>query len=228
MMITMRATMRANMTMRRFSSCRKISMTFEGNTRGIAATPEERMQRIFGGRLKGEPPKSTSRILTGGSKLIAGVEVPEKPGQPDNCCMSGCVNCVWELYNDDVRYWKQKRNEAALKIRDSTEVWPSNWDPPLDKLEMKNIPPTLHGKKMKLEEDLAKQHQTVANLFPKRTNPLPKSVQQAKQRNLAKKIHTPVEENDGWDDIPVYIKAFAEFERQRKLKKNKIPPQTSH
>ncbi|KAL3232238.1 hypothetical protein RNJ44_04154 [Nakaseomyces bracarensis] len=203
-------------------------MTFEGNTEGIAATPEERMHRIFGGRLKGEPPKSTSRILTGGTKEIAGVAVPEKPGQPDNCCMSGCVNCVWELYNDDVRYWNTKRNEAAKKINETDEIWPKDWNPPLDKLELKNVPHNLRTRKMEIDEALNKQ-KSVASLFPKRTTPLPKAVQEAKNRNLAKKQHDKSSsvkssgfEADGWDDIPVYIKVFAEFERKRKLKKKHL------
>lgn len=198
-------------------------MTFEGNTQDIAATPEQRIQRIFGGRLKGEPPKSTSRILTGGTKKIAGISVPEKPGQPDNCCMSGCVNCVWEIYNDDVRYWKQKRLEAAKNINGTDEVWPKDWDPPLDKLDMKNVPENLRLKKMEIDE-LQHKQKSVSSLFPKRKTPLPKSVIEAKRRNLANREQDKVittSEDDGWDDIPVYIKAFAEFERTKKLRKKK-------
>lgn len=102
-------------------------MTFEGNTQDISTSAEERMSTVFGGRLKGEPPKSTSRVLTGGMRKIAGVQVPAKPQEPDNCCMSGCVNCVWEIYSEDLRDWKHRRKEAAEKIKGTQEMWPKNW-----------------------------------------------------------------------------------------------------
>ena len=88
-------------------------MVFEGNTSDIETSEEERLTRVFGGRLKGEPPRSTSRIDVGSCRKIAGIDVPEKPKEPNNCCMSGCTNCVWELYNDDIRYWKRQRKLAA-------------------------------------------------------------------------------------------------------------------
>ncbi|WPH02836.1 Hypothetical protein R9X50_00570400 [Acrodontium crateriforme] len=50
------------------------------------------------------------------STLIAGVSVPPKPEEPDNCCMSGCVNCVWDLFRDDVEEWAAKSAEAKKKM----------------------------------------------------------------------------------------------------------------
>lgn len=31
--------------------------------------------------------------------IVAGVRIPPKPLEPDNCCMSGCVNCTWFVKN---------------------------------------------------------------------------------------------------------------------------------
>ncbi|KAH7040833.1 oxidoreductase-like protein [Microdochium trichocladiopsis] len=53
--------------------------------------------------------------------LIAGIRVPPRPDEPDNCCMSGCVNCVWDRYRDDMEEWAaiSMRAEAALQAQRS-------------------------------------------------------------------------------------------------------------
>jgi hypothetical protein len=48
---------------------------------------------------------------------IAGVLVPPKPTEPDNCCMSGCVNCVYDLYRDELEEWQLKNAEAQAALR---------------------------------------------------------------------------------------------------------------
>lgn len=42
----------------------------------------------------------------------------ERPHEPDNCCMSGCVNCVWDAYREEVEAWAVRRREAAKVSRD--------------------------------------------------------------------------------------------------------------
>lgn len=214
-------TSRVGSVMKRvFTSSQKRMMVFEGNIIGIESTPEERMKRVFGGRLKGEPPKSTSRVLFGGTRLIGGVMVPARPIEPDNCCMSGCANCVWEVFNDDIREWRGKRKEAASSITGTDEIWPKDWDPPLSWLDIENIPEKLKASKMQLEK-AKKEKPDVASLFPKRKSPLPKSVVEAKERRLKLQQEkqdkiAEDEDEEGWNDVPVYIKAFAEFERNKR------------
>jgi len=68
---------------------------------------------VFGSRLAG--PAERRREIDAKSSLIAGVLVPSRPQEPDNCCMSGCVNCVWDIYRDDLEEWAAKSREARMK-----------------------------------------------------------------------------------------------------------------
>lgn len=49
--------------------------------------------------------------------MIAGVRVPPKPEEPDNCCMSGCVNCVWDRYRDEMEDWVSSSKEAERRLQ---------------------------------------------------------------------------------------------------------------
>lgn len=55
---------------------------------------------LFGSRLAG--PAAREREGWGG----------ERPQEPDNCCMSGCVNCVWDAYREEVEAWAATRGKA--------------------------------------------------------------------------------------------------------------------
>jgi len=35
-----------------------------------------------------------------------------RPAEPDNCCMSGCVNCVWDLFREEVEEWAARQKQA--------------------------------------------------------------------------------------------------------------------
>lgn len=70
---------------------------------------------VFGSRLAG-PAERRSEIEKK-STLIAGVWVPPRPEEPDNCCMSGCVNCVWDRYGDELEEWSTARRAADANLR---------------------------------------------------------------------------------------------------------------
>ncbi|KAF2271810.1 uncharacterized protein EI97DRAFT_427549 [Westerdykella ornata] len=70
---------------------------------------------VFGSRLAG--PGERRAQIDAASKVIAGVLVPPKPTEPDNCCMSGCVNCVWDLYRDEMEEWAAKAAEARAALQ---------------------------------------------------------------------------------------------------------------
>jgi hypothetical protein len=67
------------------------------------AGPAERAERLA--RLRRE------------SRLVAGVLVPPRPEEPDNCCMSGCVNCVWDRYRDEMEEWAGLSAEAERRLK---------------------------------------------------------------------------------------------------------------
>ena len=59
---------------------------------------------VFGSRLAG--PAQRRAEINALSRNVAGVLVPPRPEEPDNCCMSGCVNCVWDIYRDEMEEWE--------------------------------------------------------------------------------------------------------------------------
>ncbi|EFR04317.1 hypothetical protein MGYG_07324 [Nannizzia gypsea CBS 118893] len=82
-------------------------------------TPQEKFGIVFGTRLAG-PGYSSTRYNPSASpksawRTINGVPIPPRPEEPDNCCMSGCVHCVWDDYRDDVEAWAQRINEAKKR-----------------------------------------------------------------------------------------------------------------
>jgi hypothetical protein len=70
---------------------------------------------VFGSRLAG--PVERRKAIDSMSQNIAGVLVPPKPEEPDNCCMSGCVNCVWDRFRDELEEWAEKSAEARARLQ---------------------------------------------------------------------------------------------------------------
>ncbi|KAL9046478.1 MAG: hypothetical protein Q9214_000695 [Letrouitia sp. 1 TL-2023] len=64
---------------------------------------------IFGTPLAG-PSAARRRAGYGESPSQSGLE---RPREPDNCCMSGCVNCVWDAYREEVEAWAERIKAAA-------------------------------------------------------------------------------------------------------------------
>jgi hypothetical protein len=78
-------------------------------------TKEERAKKLFG-NLKGSGyERTTSDTPDATWQTINGVPIPPRPGEPENCCMSGCVHCVWDDYRDDVEQWALRLREAQAK-----------------------------------------------------------------------------------------------------------------
>ncbi|KAK9475784.1 oxidoreductase-like protein [Lipomyces japonicus] len=99
-------------------------------------TAQERARIVFGSRLTGP---ERQRQLESQYRTILGVKVPPRPIEPDNCCMSGCVNCVWEGFKDDVQDWQVKKRAAinALVKADRLDLWPADFGPAPHKDQVK-------------------------------------------------------------------------------------------
>lgn len=74
---------------------------------------EERARKLFGTMERYHSSVSESPDATW--RTINGVPVPPRPEEPDNCCMSGCVHCVWDDYRDDVESWAARLHDAQAK-----------------------------------------------------------------------------------------------------------------
>lgn len=79
----------------------------------------ERARTVFGSK----PGVRERRIeIDAASTEVAGIKVPPKPAEPDNCCMSGCVNCVWDMYRDEMEEWAEQSAKARAAIQAKREA----------------------------------------------------------------------------------------------------------
>lgn len=85
-------------------------------------SPQDRMAIVFGSRLA-SPGYRSSRLPPESTwKTVNGVAIPPRPEEPDNCCMSGCVHCVWDDYREAVEEWAARLEEARAKVHPSIET----------------------------------------------------------------------------------------------------------
>lgn len=85
-------------------------------------TKEQRAARLFG-TIEGSGYEHHSSPESSWT-TINGIAVPPRPAEPDNCCMSGCVHCVWDDYRDDIEQWAGRLKEAQAKGRRKDEHSP--------------------------------------------------------------------------------------------------------
>ncbi|CRK13940.1 hypothetical protein BN1708_010993 [Verticillium longisporum] len=81
------------------------------------ATAEEKARLVFG-EIRSGPRARAERLAAARAKTvtIAGVLVPPRPVEPDNCCMSGCVNCVYDLFQEELEEWSAAKKEADARL----------------------------------------------------------------------------------------------------------------
>lgn len=86
--------------MPRLSSSTPPTEPFSPNAPSTQSEEDARVEKarvVFGSRLAGPGKREEEKLRKG--TIVAGVKIPPKPLEPDNCCMSGCVNCTWFVGN---------------------------------------------------------------------------------------------------------------------------------
>jgi len=139
----------------------------------------ERASVVFGSRLTGPQRR---REIEKKAKFIAGVRVPLKPEEPDNCCMSGCVNCVWDVFREELEDWAAANSKAQKALR------------------------KLEGKE---DDKRPNKPNNVAN----------GALESTSMDDDAGRAVVNLEMWEGFEDIPIGIRAFMETEKGIKLRR---------
>lgn len=61
--------------------------------------------------------------------LIRGVRIPARPRAPgpEDCCMSGCARCVYDLYSEDLQEYQANLEEARSQLT-ALSLTRAEWD----------------------------------------------------------------------------------------------------
>ncbi|UKZ87366.1 uncharacterized protein TrAFT101_003174 [Trichoderma asperellum] len=150
--------------------------TLPSHKEPVPTTPEDRARVVFGSRLLG-PAEEAGRLAAKKAKstYVAGILIPPRPEEPDNCCMSGCVNCVWDRYREDLEEWSMKKAEAKARLKaggstmdadggGSEAAWASKISKDMwDEEAFQNVPVGIR-EFMKQEKKLKERHQREGTL----------------------------------------------------------------
>ena len=89
------------------AATQNISLASDPSETSVPEKPVTTRPRvIFGSRLAGP----AARAKEGWGE--------RRPEEPDNCCMSGCVNCVWDAYREEVEEWaaRQRQRQGQTQL----------------------------------------------------------------------------------------------------------------
>ncbi|CAE6504127.1 unnamed protein product [Rhizoctonia solani] len=86
--------------------------------------------------------KATTDVITPSAPkeiYLRGIKIPRKPKPPesDECCMSGCAVCVYDLYLDSLNTYKQEAKTARTHLREKS-IPVTEWPDDLQEQERKD------------------------------------------------------------------------------------------
>ncbi|VDC07441.1 unnamed protein product [Peniophora sp. CBMAI 1063] len=134
------------------------------------------------------------RRLVKPSRMFHGLIIPDKPSEPeaDECCMSGCAVCVYDLYDESLQSYKESLAavRASLAKMDIPEAdWPADI-----RAESASTPSTPREKSVALsafeemERQLLEKRTQQANIAASREEKLRDPNQSERERTLARQI----------------------------------------
>lgn len=68
--------------------------------------------------LEGAPEQVSHSQNISGSRTVCQYTLPPRPEEPspEDCCQSGCVNCVWDIYRKELEEWNELAGSDKGKV----------------------------------------------------------------------------------------------------------------
>ncbi|CAO3614162.1 unnamed protein product [Cunninghamella blakesleeana] len=87
------------------------------------------------------PPETTKVVWLNNEKIV----LPDKPPPPENCCMSGCVHCVYDIYQEDMELYKEQLDNIRNRFKAAGKELPDILKRKKDKKIDDEMDPTMRA-----------------------------------------------------------------------------------